>query len=90
AQTVSTNIYVTKTGSGILLSCRMAEKLGLVSFAFSVHQESIEGLIAEYSQLFNGIGCLKERLIHLHIEKSIQPVALKHRRVAFHLRPKVE
>ncbi|KAJ1169126.1 hypothetical protein NDU88_001032 [Pleurodeles waltl] len=55
AQTVNTNIYFTKAWSGMLLSCRTAEHLGLVSFAFSVHQDSIEGLIAEYSELFNGI-----------------------------------
>ncbi|KAJ1208292.1 hypothetical protein NDU88_003678 [Pleurodeles waltl] len=75
-QTISTNVYVTKNGAGMLLSCRRAEKLGLVSFAFSVHQESIKGLIAEHSQLFQGIGCLKQRLIHLHIDLSIQPLAL--------------
>ncbi|KAJ1215641.1 hypothetical protein NDU88_003249 [Pleurodeles waltl] len=89
AQTVSTNICVTKSGSGMLLSFRMAEKLALVSFAFSVHHESIEGLVAEHSQLLNGIGCLKDKLIHLHIDQSILLVALKHCWVAFHLRPKV-
>ncbi|KAJ1175277.1 hypothetical protein NDU88_000565 [Pleurodeles waltl] len=47
-------------------------------------------LVAEFSQLFDGTGCLKNCLIFLHIEDSIQPVALRHCRVAFHLCPKVE
>ncbi|KAJ1170075.1 hypothetical protein NDU88_001956 [Pleurodeles waltl] len=51
---------------------------------------SVDDLLAEFSQLFKGIGCLKDPLIHLHIDELIQPVALKHRPVAFHLRLKVE
>ena len=74
----------------MLLSCQTAEELELVKFAFCIHQVSLESLVEEYNHLFIGIGCLVGREVHLHIDKTIQPVALRHRRVAFHLRPKVE
>ncbi|KAJ1140557.1 hypothetical protein NDU88_006907 [Pleurodeles waltl] len=74
----------------MLLGCRTAEQLNLISFAFSVHLETVESLVTEFKSLFEGIGCLKDRMLRLHIDKFIQPVALKHCRVAFHLRPKVE
>ena len=74
----------------MLLSCKTAEELQLVKFAFSVHQISLENLLKQYPTLFDGIGCLKDKEIQLHINKSVQPIALRHRRIAFHLRPKVE
>ncbi|KAJ1160618.1 hypothetical protein NDU88_001114 [Pleurodeles waltl] len=89
-QSTHTKVYVTPTGSGMLLSCRMAEQLNLISFAFSAHLGGVNDILAEFAQLFEGFGCLRDRLIHLHINNSIQPVALKDRRAAFHLRLKVE
>ena len=83
-------VYVTTVGSGMLLSCKTAEELELVQFAFSVHMMDLENMLEQYPDLFKEIGCLKDKEIHLHIDCSIQPVALRHRRVAFHLRPKVE
>ena len=43
-------------------------------------------LIAEYDDLFHGIGKLKGVQVKLHVDDQIQPVAQKHRRVPFHLR----
>ncbi|KAJ1113141.1 hypothetical protein NDU88_001396 [Pleurodeles waltl] len=83
-------VYITKNSSGILLSCHTVERLHLVTFVFSVPMRSIEDLLTEFARLFQGIGCLKDRPIHLHIDESIQLIALKHCRVAFHLHPKVE
>ena len=74
----------------MLLSCQAAGELEQVKFAFCIHQISLESLIEEYNHLFIGIGCLVGREVQLHIDKTIQPVALRHRWVAFHLRPKVE
>ena len=85
-------VYVTSAGTGLLLSSQTAEELELGKYAFCIYQTSLESLVEEYSHLFSGIGCLVGREVHLHfhIDKTIQPVALRHRRVAFHLRPKVE
>lgn len=43
----------------------------------------------EFDDIFKGIGCLKGK-VSLHIDQSVQPVARRHRRIAFHLRRKVE
>ena len=39
--------------------------------------------------LCEGIGCLKDTEVMLHIEKSVPPVASKHSRSPFHMRDKV-
>ena len=59
-------------------------------FALSVHMKSLDALIEEFEHIFHGIGCLKDKSVSLHIENSVQLVVLRHRRVAFRLRPKVE
>ena len=51
---------------------------------------SVDSLIAEYDDLFHGIGRLKGVQVKLHIDDQIQPVAQKHRRVPFHLREKLD
>jgi hypothetical protein len=43
-----------------------------------------------YPTLFNGIGHLKDFTVTLHVDESIKPSAMAHRRVPFHLRQKVE
>ena len=75
-------------GAGMLLSGQTAEDLELVRFAFGVHWANLDSLLVEYRHLFIGIGCLKNKAVLLHIDKTIQPVALRHRRVAFHHDPK--
>ena len=87
---VPSKIYVAVDGQGMLLSGKAAEALGLIHFALSVHTMELETILNKYQGLFQGIGCLKTKEIKLHIDKSVQPVALRHRRIAFHLRPKVE
>lgn len=49
-----------------------------------------ERILEEFDTVFEGIGKYKGKEIHLHIDHTVQPVALRHRRVAFHLRPLVE
>ena len=87
---VLSKVYVARDGQGMLLSGHTAEALGLIQFALSVHASGLETILEEYRNTFQGIGCLKNKEIKLHIDPSIQPIALRHRRIAFHLRPKVE
>ena len=89
-QTTKTKVYVTTAGSGVLISCKTVEELKLIHFTFRVHLTSLEDTLEQYPSIFSGIGCLKHKEVRLHIDQSIQPVALRHRRVVFHLRPKVE
>ena len=52
--------------------------------------ESVDNILNEYEDIFHGIGKLKNVQVKLHIDKSVKPVAQKHRRVPFHLRSKVD
>ncbi|KAJ1183834.1 hypothetical protein NDU88_000648 [Pleurodeles waltl] len=74
----------------MLLGCGAAESLGIVTFALGVHEVSITAMLQEFPGLFNGIGCLKGCEVKLHSDKTVQPVALRHHSIAFHLRPQVE
>ncbi|XP_028418120.1 uncharacterized protein K02A2.6-like [Dendronephthya gigantea] len=51
---------------------------------------SVDQLVAEYDDLFQGIGKLKGVQVKLHIDEQVQLVAQKHRRVPFHLREKLD
>ena len=52
--------------------------------------EIVKNVINEFQHVFHGIGCFKGDKIKLHINKNIQPVAQKPRRIPFHLRPKLK
>jgi glutaredoxin-related protein len=43
-----------------------------------------------YESLFSGIGTLKDKVIKLHVDKSVKPVRQPHRRIPYHIRMKVE
>ena len=51
---------------------------------------NVKNLINEYSELFEGIGKLKDKEIKLHIDESVPPVAQPYRRIPFHMRENVE
>ncbi|KAJ1119863.1 hypothetical protein NDU88_008048 [Pleurodeles waltl] len=82
--------YVVAGDRGTLLGCHTAEELELVFFARQIYDTQVERLLQEFSQLFVGLGRLKGKRIKLHIDHTVIPVALRHRRVPFHLRPVVE
>ena len=87
---VQTRLHVTKGSTGTLLSCNTSEDLGLVFFVRQVHDSNVETILKEFPQMFEGLRKLKGKQIKLHIDKTVTPTALRHRRVPFHLRPKVE
>ena len=47
-------------------------------------------LLEDYADLFNGLGKLKEKKFHLHIDENIPPIAQRYRRVPFHVRKDIE
>ena len=47
-------------------------------------------LLEDYTDLFNGLGKLKEKKVHLQIDENISPIAQRYRRVPFHLRKDIE
>ncbi len=51
---------------------------------------TVNQLLEEYKDLFQGIGKLKDLQVKLHIDESVKPAAQPHRRIPFHIRKKVE
>lgn len=84
--------YVVPGNSGALLSYQTANELGLIQLinATSSSETGPANLVRKYSNLFSGIGKLKDYKVKLHIEKTVQPIAQSHRRIPFHIRKKVE
>lgn len=82
--------HVTKDSAGSLKGCHSAEDLGLVIFARQIHHSHADKIMEEFPILLEGLGCLKGVKVKLHIDRTVKLVALRHRRVPFHLRPLVE
>ena len=47
-------------------------------------------LLEDYADLFNDLGKLKEKKVHLHIDENIPPIAQRYRRIPFHVRKDIE
>ena len=76
-------------GSGSsLLSWKTSQDLNLLALVNQI--KSTTALVEEYKALFSGLGKLKDYQVKLHIDESVSPVAMTHRRVPFHLRKQLE
>lgn len=73
---------------GSLIGFQSASDLGLVQVINKLRK--VTDPLEEYQDLFNGTGKLKNKTVKLQINKAVKPVALRHRRIPFHLRDKVE
>ncbi|XP_046573838.1 uncharacterized protein K02A2.6-like [Haliotis rubra] len=90
--TVTTNICIVPDDEECLLSWKMSQELNLLQVHESVRtvKSRDDELIAEYSDLFTGLGKLKDVQVKLHIDKEVPPVAQQYRRVPFHVRKDIE
>ena len=93
-QPVSADFLVVPGSAPSLLSRITAEKLGILKVGVNhVSQSSLspslDDFLAKYPGLCEGIGCLKNAEVTLHIDKSVPPVALKYNHTPFHMRDKV-
>ena len=82
-----------KGSGGSLLSWKTSQELNLLQTVQQVkiipsklEAEVPLDLIAEYDDLFHGLGRLKNYEIKLLIDEDVPPVAQPHRRVPFHVR----
>ncbi|MCG8046730.1 MAG: RNase H-like domain-containing protein [Candidatus Thiodiazotropha endolucinida] len=89
--------YVIGGNHDSLLSYDTSVQLDILPEINSVQETNIDSsdgnvknLVRQYSELFQGIGKLKDTKIKLHIDETVQPVAQHHRRIPFHMREKVE
>ena len=90
---VTSTIHVLPGDSGSLLGYKTATSLGVIDLhvnEVAAETPEHERLIAQYPNLFKGIGNLKGVEIKLHIDKEVPPVAQQARRIPFHLRKQVE
>jgi hypothetical protein len=87
---VRTVFFVIDDNSDNLLSCQTSEALSLVSFAKAVAVASVDNVVANYSDRFDGIGKMKGVQVKLHINTDIKPVEQRTRRVPFHIRSQVD
>ena len=93
-------IYVLKGENGCLLSYKTATELERISVIAqtdtSVSSTTVPSALSstqlrsEYSDLFDGIGKMKDFQVHLHIDLSVPPVTQPHRQIPFHLRKKLD
>ena len=98
------DFIVTENGEDILLSYKTANVLGIVEIvsriernttptdqtAGHIRDHSVVKLVKEYSDLFTGLGKLKDYKVKLHIDQTVKPVAQPYRRVPFHVRRDIE
>ena len=86
-------MYVVKGSFGSLLSWKSSQQLGLINTTCHIThntKNSIDSLLTEYSDLFTGLGKLRDMQVKLHIDSNVNPVAQPHRRIPFHVRKQVE
>ena len=70
-----------------ILGRNTALALGVLNLINHTTQTSI---LEKYPGITDGVGCLRNTQVALHIDKTVTPVARKHSRVPFHRRKKVE
>ena len=85
---INAEFYVIHGDSPPLLSKTTAEALGVLHIGLNYVNTANE--LSAYPGITDGIGKLKDFDVQLHIDKSVSPVARKHSRVPFLLRPQVE
>ena len=82
--------YVAQGKSGNLLSYMTSVDLQVIPEIHAVENSKLDYLCQKYSNVFKGIGQLKDTKIELYIDQNVQPVTQPHRRIPFHLRKQVE
>ena len=94
------NIHVIKNPEKPIIGWETCKRLKLLSAnAHSVNHISNSDaqtplptlkLLEDYADLFNSLGKLKEKKVHLHIDENIPPIAQRYRWVLFHVRKDIE
>ena len=90
-KSVVADYYVTKYASGCLLSFKTTNQLNMLQIlnAVSCNKElKSERLVSDFSEVFKGVGKLKDFQLRLNINESVEPVCQKHRRVHLEQRQK--
>ena len=97
-QQVTDRFYVVPSGQTPILNLQNSQALGMIKVAndegdkvYSVDNSSDPYWFMEnHPELWAGVGKLKGYQVKLHVDSSVMPVAIPHRRVPFHVRKKLE
>ena len=84
---------VAKGNGGCIIGFSAAQRLALVNTLLNLSQsdKTLESLRAEYPTVFSGkFGRLNGVKVHFHVDKSVRPIAQKHRHIPFHLSESLE
>ena len=84
------SFYVVNTPSPPVLGLKACMDMNLIKVIMSVSSEDrTKSILGEYSQIFKGLGCLKEPY-HIKIDPSVSPVIHPPRKVPTALREKLK
>ncbi|CAC5397382.1 unnamed protein product [Mytilus coruscus] len=74
-----------------LLGRSTASELGILLIGPSVNMINTKGdIVSKYSDLFCGLGKLKDYQLKIYIDKNVKPIAQPTRRLPFNIRKSVE
>ena len=90
---IQADFLVVPGNSPPLLGKETAERLGVLSIGvkhLSIDPQMLRSQkrFAKYTGISDGIGCLKNIQVTLHIDKTVPPFARKHDRTPFHMHTK--
>ena len=84
-------IVVAAPGIKSLLSWATSRRLGLIDLVKSCEtKDTVQSLIQEFQDIFQGVGKLKGVKVKLHIDDTVPPVVQNQVRAPFHVRKDVE
>ena len=99
---VATFFVVNSSNSGNLLSAQTAQELGLISLnlcklavanksnLLQTSDKALSSSLDKHSNVFNGLGKLKNQQITLNIDETVQPTEEVQRHIPYHIREKVK
>ena len=90
----NTTIYIIDKDVETLLSGRVCEQLGIITFREDIRNVKAEEpekvkLLHTFPSIFNGVGLLKGHKVKFYIDENVRPVCQQARPIPFHLREKL-
>ena len=82
------NFFIVRTNQCPILSIKASQELNLIKVVMNVTTQEIDGLITEYSGVFEGLGCL-DQPYHIKIDDTVQPIICPPQNIPVALRERV-
>ena len=82
----------TAVGLGVIKIINNLGQEGVSNEREKIQEKKVNRIVEKYKakMLFHGVGRMKGVQVKLHVDKTVKPVAVRHRRVPFALREKLE